>query len=92
MVRLPRQANPQALPRRPRQTSQGVMPRIAVAPTLTTMMMGCFQMVRASNHPTVQGFQGWSDDEAEGDEPTAMANIVKCLEEDQHDSSVSMGR
>ena len=37
------------------------------------------------------GFQGWSDDEAEGDEPTAVANIVKCLEEDQHDSGISMG-
>ena len=37
------------------------------------------------------GFQGWSDDEAEGDEHLAMANIVKCLEEDQHDSSVGMG-
>ena len=37
------------------------------------------------------GFQGWSDNEVEGDEPTAMANIVKCLEEDQHDSGTSMG-
>ena len=37
------------------------------------------------------GFQGWSDDEAEGDEPTDMANIVKCLEEDQHGSGVGMG-
>ena len=36
-------------------------------------------------------FQGWSDDEAEGNEPMAMANIVKCLEEDQHDSGISMG-
>ena len=37
------------------------------------------------------GFQGWSDDEAEGDEPTTVANIVRCLEEDQQDSSASMG-
>ena len=37
------------------------------------------------------GFQGWSDNEAEGDEPTAVANIVKHLEEDQYDSSISMG-
>ena len=37
------------------------------------------------------GFQGWSDNEAEGDEPMAMANIVKCLEEDQHDSSIGIG-
>ena len=37
------------------------------------------------------GFQGWSDDEVEGDEPMAMAKIVKHLEEDQHDSSLSMG-
>ena len=37
------------------------------------------------------GFQGWSDDEVEGDEPTAVANIVKCLEEDKHNSGVSMG-
>ena len=37
------------------------------------------------------GFQGWSDDEAEGDEPMAVANIVKCLEEDQHDSGIGIG-
>ena len=37
------------------------------------------------------GFQGWSDDEVEGDEPTAVANIVKHLEEDQQDSGVGMG-
>ena len=37
------------------------------------------------------GFQGWSDNEAEGDEPTVVANIVRCLEENQQDSSVSMG-
>ena len=37
------------------------------------------------------GFQGWSDDEAEGDEPTAVANIVRHLEEDQQDASISMG-
>ena len=37
------------------------------------------------------GFQGWSDDEVEGDEPTTVANIVRCLEEDQQDSSASMG-
>ena len=37
------------------------------------------------------GFQGWSDDEVEGDEPTAVANIVRHLEEDQQDSSVGMG-
>ena len=37
------------------------------------------------------GFQGWSDDEVEGDEPTAVANIVRCLEEDQQDSSIGMG-
>ena len=34
------------------------------------------------------GFQGWSNIEAEGDEPMAVANIVKRLEED---SGVSMG-
>ena len=37
------------------------------------------------------GFQGWSDDEAESDELTAVANIVKHLEEDQQDSGVGMG-
>ena len=37
------------------------------------------------------GFQGWLDDEVEGDEPTAVANIVKHLEEDQQDSGVDMG-
>ena len=37
------------------------------------------------------GFQGWSDDEVEGDEPTVVANIVRCLEEDQQDSGISMG-
>ena len=37
------------------------------------------------------GFQGWSDDEAEGDEMAAVANIVAWLEQDQHDSGVGMG-
>ena len=37
------------------------------------------------------GFQGWSDDEAEGDEAAAVANIVRHLEEDQQDSSIGMG-
>ena len=37
------------------------------------------------------GFQGWSDDEAEGDEPTVVANIVRHLEEDQQDSGIGMG-
>ena len=42
------------------------------------------------------GFQGWSDDkvegdEAEGDEAAAVANIVRCLEEDQQDSGIGMG-
>ena len=37
------------------------------------------------------GFQGWSDDEAEGDEPTVVANIVRRLEEDQQDCSIGMG-
>ena len=37
------------------------------------------------------GFQGWSDDEVEGDEPMAVANIVRHLEEDQQDSGICMG-
>ena len=37
------------------------------------------------------GFQGWSDDEVEGDKPTVVANIVRHLEEDQQDSGVCMG-
>ena len=37
------------------------------------------------------GFQGWSDDEAEGDEMVAVANIVARLEQDQHDSGIGMG-
>ena len=37
------------------------------------------------------GFQGWSDDEAEGDEQAAVANIVSCLEQDQQDSGIGMG-
>ena len=37
------------------------------------------------------GFQGWSDDEAEGNEPVAVANIVLCLEQDQQDSGIGMG-
>ena len=37
------------------------------------------------------GLQGWSDDEAEGDELMAVAKIVKCLEEDQQDSGIGMG-
>ena len=37
------------------------------------------------------GFQGWSDDEVEGDEPMVVANIVRHLEEDQQDSGIGMG-
>ena len=37
------------------------------------------------------GFQGWSDDEVEGDEPAAVANIVRNLEEDQQDSGIGTG-
>ena len=37
------------------------------------------------------GFQGWSDDEAEGDEPVAVAKIVAHLEQDQQDSGIRMG-
>ena len=37
------------------------------------------------------GFQGWSDDEAEGDEQVAVANIVSHLEQDQQDSGIGMG-
>ena len=37
------------------------------------------------------GFQGWSDDEVEGDEPAAVANIVRHLEQDQQDSDIGMG-
>ena len=37
------------------------------------------------------GFQGWSDDEAEGDEMVAVANIVVWLEQDQYDSGIGMG-
>ena len=37
------------------------------------------------------GFQGWSDDEAEGDEAAAVANIVWHLEQDQQDSGIGMG-
>ena len=37
------------------------------------------------------GFQCWSDDEAEGDELVAVANIVRRLEQDQQDSSIGMG-
>ena len=36
-------------------------------------------------------FQGWSDYEAEGDEPTAVPNIVTHLEGDQQDSGIGMG-
>ena len=41
--------------------------------------------------PNSTGFQGWSDDEVEGDEVVAVANIVRHLEEDQHDSGLGMG-
>ena len=37
------------------------------------------------------GFQGWSDDEAEGNELAAVVNIVVHLEQDQQDSDVGMG-
>ena len=46
-------------------------------------------MAKVSNCPTVP--QGWSDDEVEGDEPAAVANIVRYLEQDQQDSGIGMG-
>ena len=39
----------------------------------------------------IAGFQGWSDDEAKGDDMAAVANIVAWLKQDQHDSGVGMG-
>ena len=37
------------------------------------------------------GFQGWSDDEADGNEEVAVANIISHLEQECHDSGVGMG-
>ena len=52
---------------------------------------GLFSDGKGQQPSNSTGFQGWLDDEAEGDEPTAVANIVKHLEEDQQDSGVGMG-
>ena len=52
---------------------------------------GMFSDGKGQQPSNSTGFQGWSDDEAEGDEVVAVANIVKHLEEDQHDSGVGMG-
>ena len=37
------------------------------------------------------GFNGWCDDEAKGNKPAVVANIVAHLEQDQQDSGVGMG-
>ena len=52
---------------------------------------GIFSDGKGQQPSNSTGFQGWSDDEAEGDEPMAVANIVRCLEEDQQDSGIGMG-
>ena len=52
---------------------------------------GMFSEGKGQQPSNSTGFQGWSDDEVEGNEPMAMANIVKCLEEDQHNSGIGMG-
>ena len=52
---------------------------------------GMFSDGKGQQPSNSTGFQGWSDDEAEGDEPMAVANIVRHLEEDQQDSGVGMG-
>ena len=52
---------------------------------------GMFSDGKGQQPSNSTGFQGWSDDEVEGDKPTAVANIVRHLEEDQQDSGVSMG-
>ena len=51
---------------------------------------GMFSDGKGQQLSNSMGFQGWSDDEAEGDEPTAVANIVRHLEEDQQDSGIGM--
>ena len=52
---------------------------------------GMFSDGKGQQPSNSTGFQGWSDDEAEGDEPTVVANIVRHLEGDQQDSSIGMG-
>ena len=52
---------------------------------------GMFSDGKGQQPSNSTGFQGWSDNEAQGDEPMVVANIVRCLEEDQQDSSISMG-
>ena len=52
---------------------------------------GMFSDGKGQQPSNSTGFQGWSDDEVEGDELTAVANIVKRLEEDQQDSGIGMG-
>ena len=52
---------------------------------------GMFSDGKGQQPSNSTGFQGWSDDEVEGDELVAVANIVRHLEEDQQDSGVGMG-
>ena len=52
---------------------------------------GMFSDGEGQQPPNSVGFKGWSDDEAEGDEAAAVANIVRHLEEDQQDSGISLG-
>ena len=37
------------------------------------------------------GFQGWSDDEADGNKEAAVVNIILHLKQDHHDSGIGMG-
>ena len=52
---------------------------------------GMFSNGKGQQPSNSMGFQGWSDDEVEGDEPMAVANIVRFLEENQQDSGIGMG-
>ena len=52
---------------------------------------GMFSVGKGQQPSHGAGFDGWSDDEAEGDELAAVANIVVHLEQDQQDSGIGMG-
>ena len=52
---------------------------------------GMFSDGKGQQLSNSMGFQGWSDDKVEGDELMVVANIVRHLEEDQHDSGMGMG-
>ena len=89
-MRLPGLANPKSLQKKAKTDKpKGDAKDGDVSPS-DDQDNGMFSDGEGQQPPNSAGFQGWSDDEAEGDEVVAVANIVRCLE-DQQDSGISMG-